>query len=73
MCIRNRFMALPCVCTIRWTIIRFKFEKDVILNLVILIFCHKILYTVRHLKFLFSNSAYFVNGNTLLMSDLTDN
>ena len=28
---------------------------------------------VRHLTFFFSTSTYFVNGNTLLMSDLPDN
>ena len=30
-------------------------------------------YRVRHLTFVFSTKAYFVNVNTQLMSDLTDN
>ena len=32
-----------------------------------------LLYCVRQLTFFLSTSAYFVNGNTELMSDLTDN
>ena len=32
-----------------------------------------VIYRVRHLSFFFSSSAYFLNGNTQLMSDLTDN
>ena len=31
------------------------------------------IYWVRHLTYFFLTRAYFVNGNTYLMSDLTDN
>ena len=61
--------------------LNFQFYEDKSINLNIIqniliiwyIYIYKYTYRVRHLTFLFSTSTYFVNCNTQLMSDLTDN